>query len=600
MLRPAIALALTLLAAPSAMAAQAATLFRQVRLFDGTRVVGVRDVLVRAGKIAAVAARIAPPAGAAVVDGAGKTLLPGLIDAHVHAWADAPRTALVFGVTTELDMFTAFAQAATWRAEQRGGKAAARADVLSAGTLVTAPKGHGTEYGMPIPTIESPDSAQAFVDARIAEGSDYIKIVYDDGHSMGGRIPTLSEPTMRAVIAAAHRRGKLAVVHIHDLQSAREAIAAGADGLVHLFVDRAPDVEFGRFVARHDAFVVPTLTVLQSVGGVASGASLVADARLAAYLPAADAQALRQGFPRRPNAPEVRYAAAEETVRQLRAAGVPVLAGTDAGNPGTSHGASIHRELELLVQAGLTPSEALASATSVPARAFRLADRGRVAPGLRADLLLVDGDPTTDITATRAIAGVWKEGVALDRAAAAERVAAQREAAARAPTGAQAAIVSDFEGATPTSSYGAGWDVSVDAVRGGKSTGRIALVPDGANGSRQSLAVSGAVDASIANPWAGAMFSPGERQFQPANLSSKKEIRFWARGDGRTYALLLFAQSRGYAPLVRPFVAGPEWREQVVTFAELGTDGRDIMGLIFAASGQPGPFSFRIDDVRIE
>jgi imidazolonepropionase-like amidohydrolase len=92
-----------------------------------------------------------------------------------------------------------------------------------------------------------------------------------------------------------------------------------------------------------------------------------------------------------------------------------LLAGTDA-NDGPHggflalHGASIHRELVLLTQAGLTPAEALAAATSVPAHHFGLADRGRVLPGLRADLVLVDGDPTADITATRAITDVWRRG----------------------------------------------------------------------------------------------------------------------------------------------------------------------------------------------
>ena len=103
-------------------------------------------------------------------------------------------------------------------------------------------------------------------------------------------------------------------------------------------------------------------------------------------------------------------------MRQLRAAGVPILAGSDAPNPGTAHGASMHRELELLVDSGLTPVEALRSATLVPARAFGLTDRGRVATGLRGDLVLVNGDPTTDILATRDIAGVWKRGVMIDRA----------------------------------------------------------------------------------------------------------------------------------------------------------------------------------------
>jgi imidazolonepropionase-like amidohydrolase len=104
-------------------------------------------------------------------------------------------------------------------------------------------------------------------------------------------------------------------------------------------------------------------------------------------------------------------------VRALRAAGVPLLAGTDAPVLGRGvHGASLHRELELLVEAGLTPVETLAAATSVPASVFGLADRGRIAPGLRADLLLVAGDPTRQITATRAIRRVWARGRAVDRA----------------------------------------------------------------------------------------------------------------------------------------------------------------------------------------
>jgi imidazolonepropionase-like amidohydrolase len=103
------------------------------------------------------------------------------------------------------------------------------------------------------------------------------------------------------------------------------------------------------------------------------------------------------------------------SVARLHAAGVPILAGTDAPNPGTAHGPSLHGELELLVRAGLTPVEALRAATSTPARVFRLGDRGRIAPGMRADLVLVDGDPTSDVTATRRITRIWKNGFPVDR-----------------------------------------------------------------------------------------------------------------------------------------------------------------------------------------
>src|SRR5262249_4997059 len=152
---------------------------------------------------------------------------------------------------------------------------------------------------------------------------------------------------------------------------------------------------------------------------------------------------------------------AEQTVRALKAAGVPILVGTDAPNPGTAHGASLHRELELLVRAGLSPVEALAAATSAPAAAFHLSDRGEIAEGKRSDLLLVEGDPTRDITATRAIVGVWKEGKRINRDKYREAIEQATANAAKAEpanaTGGGPRLISDFEDNQPTAKFGAGW-----------------------------------------------------------------------------------------------------------------------------------------------
>jgi len=572
-----------------------------VRVFDGGQVSPADTVIVQDGKVVAVGSGLQPPSGAKVVDGTGDTLLPGLIDAHVHVLdRDALKQSLVLGVTTDLDMFMDWQLAQQIRTEQAAGQDLDYADLRSAGTLATAPGGHGTEYGLKIPTLTSPQDAQAFVDARIAEGSDYIKIIYDDGSAYGMHFPTLSKATMAAVVEAAHARGKMAVAHIGSYQGARDAINAGVDGLAHLFIDRAPDPDFGRFVAEHHAFVVPTLSVLKSVCGTPSGESMITDPEIAPYLPETAAANLKQSFPQHPNE-HCDYAAAPASIRLLQAAGVPILVGTDSPNPGTTFGASLHRELELLVEAGMTPPEALAAATSAPARAFHLDDRGRIAPGLRADLLLVKGDPTTDIKATRDVVAVWKLGVQVDREAWREQVEKANNTAAAAPQGSESGLVSDFDEGTPTANFGSGWVKSSDSMMGGKSVADFKVVDGGAQNSKGSLEIDGEILPGYAFPWAGAMFMPGAQPFAPANLSSKKTISFWAKGDGTTYRVMMFAASTGSIPAWQTFVAGPKWKHYSFPLASFrGMDGHDLEGVLFSGGPEPGKFAFQIDDVRFE
>ncbi len=603
--RLAAALAVAVLAlAPGCVGAAGAArpfVVQNVRVFDGRAVLPAADVVVRDGKIAAVGTHLAVPAGAEVIDGRGETLLPGLIDAHVHTWGDALHDALAFGVTTELDMFSDYGLDAAMRAEQAAGKGLDRADLFSAGTLATAPGGHGTEYGVPIPTVRGPADAQGFVDARIAEGSDYIKIVYDDGKTYGLAIPTISRETLKALVDAAHKRGKLAVVHIGSDDGARDAIAAGADGLAHLFVDRRPEADFGRFAAAHHAFVVPTLTVLQSVSHIPGGAALAKDPLLNPYLSVTNLGHLEAGFPKHASEVPPQYAAAEEAVRLLAAAHVPILAGTDAPNPGTATGVSLHEELALLVHAGLTPIAALTAATAAPAAAFHLGDRGRIAPGLRADLLLVHGDPTVDVHATRDIARIWKLGVPFDRAAFRAMIEEARTAQVLPPATMPASgLVSDFDDGTTRATFGSGWHTSTDQLVGGKSQVTLSTA-EGDAGKGRALAISGTIATGFAYPWAGAMFYPGAKPMAPANLAAKKAVRFRAKGDGKTYRVMIFTQGGGSAPLIATVAGDAEWKEHIIPFSTFGpVDGHDLTGLLFSGGPQIGPFSLWIDDVSFE
>lgn len=589
-----------------AAAQQAPILFQHVRVFDGKTIIPETDVFVEGGLIRDVGQDL-NEASAQIVDGTGKTLLPGLIDSHTHVWgAEALQQALVFGITTELDMFMPVQVDAELKKLEATGRGQNMADLRSAGTLATVPGGHGTEYGVKIPTITDPADAQAWVDARIAEGSDYIKIIYDDARVYGGQaVPTLSKSTMAAIIAAAHRRGKIAVVHIGSLQGARDAIEAGADGLAHLFIGPTSDLDFGQFVAAHHAFVIATLTVLHSIcGPAAPGLRLISDPHLQPFLSPMDITALKRSFPQSTRGLSCK--GATEAVKQLEAAGVPILAGTDVPNPGTVQGASLHEELQYLVEAGLTPTEALTAATSAPATAFHLDDRGRIAKGLRADLVLVNGDPSEDILATRDIVAVYKQGIKDDRDSYLAMVTRQKEqekrlASSAAPAGSESGLVSDFEQNTPTAKFGSGWSISTDTMAGGKSTAAMKIVPGGANGSGHALEVSGTIAPGLPYAWAGVMFSPGNAPMEPVNLSSKKTISFWAKGDGKTYRIMLFAQSHGFVPAVQNFSAPAEWKHYSLPLSSFeGMDGHDLMGLLFAGGPRPGPFRFEIDDVRFE
>jgi hypothetical protein len=152
-------------------------LFQKVRVFDGAKVIPETDVLIEGGKIKEIGVNL-PVGNSHVVDGTGKTLLPGLIDSHVHVHgAETLEQALIFGVTTELDMMMQPRMEAQLKATPSDN----RASFFSAGFPATAPGGHGTEYGFNVPTLVKPQAAEGFVEDRIREGSDYIKLMYTAG-----------------------------------------------------------------------------------------------------------------------------------------------------------------------------------------------------------------------------------------------------------------------------------------------------------------------------------------------------------------------------------------------------------------------------------
>ncbi|MFE3177661.1 amidohydrolase family protein [Amycolatopsis sp. NPDC059090] len=382
------------------------------RVFDGENSLGIVDVEVADGRIASVGGT--RPDGVELIDGTGATLLPGFIDAHTHTDAPSLRQALTFGVTTEFDMLSMPVQMIPLR--RMAAASNDLADVRSPSIGLTPEGGHPHqlrkgEGDPPWPTATRAEEIAGFVEARIAEGADYLKVLVEDGHLFGSEtLPRLAPELVEATVRESHRRGKMVLAHAMTAETVEQVVDAGVDGLTHLFADRPPTAELIEKIAASDTFVIPTLTVLASITGEPVGRRLAEDRRVYPKL----TPEWRENLSGTMSAsPRKHFDYALETLAALREAGVDLLAGTDAahlGAPGMAHGASLHGELRLLTEAGFTPPEALRAATSLPAKRFGLTDRGRIKPGLRADLTMVIGDPTVTIADTLSIRRVWRNG----------------------------------------------------------------------------------------------------------------------------------------------------------------------------------------------
>lgn len=354
-----------------------------IRLFDGRAVHDRAAVTVDEDTIVNVVTGAAASVTSFDVDGNGGLLMPGLIDGHVHV--TSTNDLYLFeqhGVTTVLDMGSHEVCQVRSLSDTTG-----MTDVRTAGPPASGPGGiHTRVLGFPADTaVTSPEDAERFVTARAGDGSDYVKIIVDPPQAPGA----LPADVVAALVVAAQAHGMISVAHTAAYHAVEIAVSAGVDVVTHTPLERPLSAQLVARMAANGTACIPTLTMMRAVSQLPPGAR--------AYRPGLDMQhALR-------------------SVTQLRASGVRLLAGTDANTAAGTianvrPGQSLHDELALLVQAGLTPLEALRSATTEPAHVFGLDDRGSVEAGKRADLLLVSGDPLTTIEDTRAIQRVWVKG----------------------------------------------------------------------------------------------------------------------------------------------------------------------------------------------
>lgn len=412
-------------------------------VIDGLRRAPLADavVLVDGDRVTAVGPRADTelPPDTEVVDVAGKYMVPGLIDARVHLFQsgglytrpdiidlrdrrsyedetamvrtkspDTLRRYLASGVTTVLD---AGGPRWTLEARQRAREIETAPTVLAAGPLLATYAPPELDRDDPaLVRMRSVEHARELVLRNIAAQVDVITIWF---------VPVPGEPLaphterLRAAIDEAHRHKMRVAVHATDLALARLAVAAGADILLHSIEDARIDAALVREIVDRRVVYVTTFAVKEGYREVLSGklalspfARRFGDPEVIATLEdIAWVSAKRRG-----PAPKGVTPAMTWNLRRLHAAGAIVAAGSDAGNIGTLHGPGLHRELALLVAAGLTPLEALRAATIGGAAALGRNDLRRIAPGQAADLLIVDADPLADIGNLQRIHRVVKSG----------------------------------------------------------------------------------------------------------------------------------------------------------------------------------------------
>lgn len=408
-------------------------LLRDLRVFTGEIVYDEGYVLVSDGKIESVGPIQEIPqldSSVKVYSKPDHTVLPGLIDCHIHADRADPEAlpqALRFGVTTVCEMHNELPNVLKLRKQSQQPDTA---DYKTAGQAATI------ENGWPIPVITAHDSSPEtlaaisqwpkltdrnsvieYLDWTTREMQpDYIKLMHESGTIMTGGA-TFAHPSLdlqRTIVTEARVRGYLTVAHATSLADTLAVLAAGVNGLTHTFCDQPPTPALIAAYKETNAWCNPTLAAIGSLTaeGQQTQHRFAHDPRTSSLLsqPKRDNMCACMSFA----AQHGKLAHAYASVRALRAAGVDILCGSDAAGPakGTAFGLSMHHELSLFVdEVRMSGEEALASATSVTARRFGFVDRGRLGRGLRADLLVVEGNPLVCIADTLNIRGVWREGV---------------------------------------------------------------------------------------------------------------------------------------------------------------------------------------------
>jgi imidazolonepropionase-like amidohydrolase len=382
------------------------------RIIDGTGKPAIENatLLIRNGRIEAVGKRVRIPAGAEQIDARGKTIIPGLISAHGHV--NDPAQFGVYlrdGITTLLSL--GGDKEFALRQQSRNAQPGTAPRLYVAGLIQDSSAIPGAV------TVKTPEEARKSVDELIRNKPDIVKVRVDD--FLGAR-QKMSPEVYQAVIDEAHRNGYRTAAHVVLLDDAKGLLRAGVDYIAHSVRDRAVDDEFIRLMKNRHVFYSPTLTRELAVFTYSETPAFFSDPF---FLKEADpAEMVKMEDPRRQESVRNDKGAlwykehlpiAMQNLKKISDAGIVIAAGTDSGGgPGRFQGYFEHLELEYETRAGLSPMQALVSATGGAAKALNVhKEVGTLEKGKLADFVVLSANPLDDIRNTRTIESVWIGGV---------------------------------------------------------------------------------------------------------------------------------------------------------------------------------------------
>jgi imidazolonepropionase-like amidohydrolase len=603
-------------------------------VIDGTgSVPSTQTILIRGDRIEAVGVDLAIPPEARRIDAAGMTVLPGLFDLHTHLpygtasgiAGDWPKNLLAYlycGVTSVVDFGTYPETFEPMRRLLREGVIVGPR--LSLAARLTTPGGHGAEGGRGdffSQEVATPDEARAAIRRVVAYRPDVIK-VFTDGWRYGAApdMTSMNLETLTALVEEAHREGWPVLTHTVRRDQARLASQAGVDVLAHGIGDGIADASLLELLRTNGTTYVNTLAVYEP------RSRSILSPLLEVVLDPIVRQAIEppltrpvNGTPAGEAAPAAwppvpgretpyrqrRWHYLGENLRAARQAGVAIGVGTDAGVTGTHHGWATLRELELLAAGGLSPLEAITAATGTAAKALRLeTERGTLAPGRLADLLVVDGEPHRQLADLRRIRHLFLGGREVDRSALAQRIATAEGTSL--PTVPGMALLDDFDSPDGRSRLDTRW---VYATEPGVAPSRVIFDRVERQGRGKSLLATARLS-SAENPFVRLQLPFRRGGIEPVDASRFVGVSFDVRGEGTYRLVLTTASVRENRPFAASFTATAGWKTQRIPFATLqrspgklpGPDwtAKDLLLTSFEMAGPPLAMRWiELDNIRL-